>query len=148
MGLHAAMHGSLMNIGQKGERILPHNVAIVPGWQHGPFQQHSHTGRNMCQRFLESKAPSSLAFYSAAINPFPVVTVFIPLSETWWAETSHKTSKHSQSLNKAFYVQAPFFNLTSPSFGLDFFFRRIFACGSLYLLQGINEDEKNSVAPF
>lgn len=82
IGLVAAKHGSLMKGGQKGEGILPHNVAIVTTPQHGPLQQHSDTGRNMCQGFLECKALSSLSFYAQAINPFAVVTVFIPFSET------------------------------------------------------------------
>lgn len=82
IGLLAAKRGSLMNAGQKGERILPHNVAIVTTWQRGPFEQHLRTGRNMCQGFLECKALSSPSFYAAAINPFAVVTVFIPFSET------------------------------------------------------------------
>lgn len=77
----AAKHGSLMNVGLKGERILLRNVAIVTTWQRVSFQQHLHTvhtGRNMCQGFLEYKALSSLPLYTAAINPFVVVTVFIP----------------------------------------------------------------------
>lgn len=126
VGLVAAKHGPLMNAGQTGERILPHNVAIVTTWQHGPFQQHLHTGRNMCQGFLECKALSSFSFYAAAINPFAVVTVFIPLSETWWAETSRETTKYSQSLNNAFSFQALLLRLLL--FSNRFYYRWVMFC--------------------